>query len=280
MKYSYTFISKILLLIGCIYIFYPIVDKYLNSLLNIKEGFVIDKSLVESFVWSRNTINKFNVYQNTVNLNNNQFNMSVLQDQASEEEAKELLRTGYWPWSEDTKKQYMEGVWQNTMIKYDPELALDYAMKLYNENAAKRLMSWNTKEGQFLLYGANANGNGNIIGIATGDDGLANGIGQGITVDGEISKKNIIKCSNDIKNPVLQKTTVNGYNLSNGFKNTTTVDIASEDIPNEVAGFSFVNGPCNPCSVFNENPDYTCPFQLNVKGNDEISNVWKELWTM
>ena len=210
--------------------------------------------------------------------------MSVLQDQASEEEAKELLRTGYWPWSDDTKKQYMEGVWQNTMIKYDPELALDYAMKLYNENAAKRLMSWNTKEGQFLLYGANANGNGsangNIIGITTGDNGLANGIGQGITVDGEISKKNVIKCSNDIKNPVLQKTTVNGYNLSNGFKNTTTIDIASEDIPNEVPGFSFVRNTCNPCSVFNENPDYTCPFKLNVKGDDEISNVWKELWTI
>ena len=246
MKYSYTFISKIFILIICVFIFYPIIDKYLNNILNI--------NVFEGFTWSRNTINKFNVYQDTVNLNANQYNMSILQEQASEDEAKELLKTGYWPWSEETKNQYIEGVWQNPIIKFQPEAALDYAMKLYNETAAKRLLSWNTKEGQFLLYGSN-----------------------GETKDG---KKNIIKCSDYIKNPVLQKTTVNGYNLFNGFKNTTTVDIASSDIPNEMPGFSFVNSPCNPCSALNDNPDYSCPFKLNVKGNDEISDVWKKLWTI
>jgi hypothetical protein len=136
-----------ILFITGIFIFYPIIDKHLNKLLGIKEG------LIEGFVWSKDTVNKFNKYQETVNLNDSQFNMRVLQEQASEDEAKELLRTGYWPWSEDTKKQYIEGVWQNTMLKFEPEEALDYAMKLYNETAAKRLLSWNTKEGQFLLYG-------------------------------------------------------------------------------------------------------------------------------
>ena len=126
MKYSYI---KILLLIIVIYIFYPIINKYLNLLLGIKEG----------FVWSRDTIKKFDVYQNTVNLNQNQFNMEVLQEQASEDEAKELMKTGYWPWSEDTKKQYVESVWQNPIIKFDPGAALIYAMKLYNSTAAKRL---------------------------------------------------------------------------------------------------------------------------------------------
>ena len=271
MKYSYV---KILLLIIGVYIFYPIVDKYLNKLLGINK--------VESFVWSRDTVKKFDLYQNTVNLNANQFNMSVVQEQASEDEAKELFRTGFWPWSEDTKKQYVEAIWQNPIIKFDPGSALNYAMKLYNETAAKLLLSWNTKEGQFLLYGANDNGSANdsnndIIGIATGDDLL--GQGQGITVDGQISKKNIFKCSDD-SNPVLQKTTVNGYNLSNGFKNTTTVDIALEDIPNEVSGFSFVNEPCNPCLPLNNIADYSCPFKLNVKGDDEISDVWKSLWAI
>jgi len=263
MKYSYSFIGKIFVFIICIFIFYPFVDKFLNNLLGINETIVgnnhslVGRNLVEGFIWSRNTINKFNVYQNTVNLNANQYNMQVLQEQASEDEAKELLRTGYWPWSEDTKKQYIEGVWQNPIIKFQPDSALDYAMKLYNETAAKRLLSWNTKEGQFLLYGSsNASSN-----------------------DGENSKKNIIKCSED-NNPILQKTTVNGYNLFNGFKNTTTTDIAFSDIPNEMPGFSFVNGPCNPCSVLNDNLDYSCPFKLNVKGDDEISDVWKDLWSM
>jgi hypothetical protein len=265
MKYSYTFISKIFVFIICIFIFYPFVDKFLNNLLGIQRNLVgrnlIGRNLVEGFTWSRNTINKFNVYQDTVNLNANQYNMQVLQEQASEDEAKELLRTGYWPWSEDTKKQYIEGVWQNPIIKFQPEAALDYAMKLYNETAAKRLLSWNTKEGQFLLYGSSN----------TSSNALSN--------DNENSKKNIIKCSED-NNPILQKTTVNGYNLFNGFKNTKTVDLESKNIPNEMPGFSFVNGPCNPCSPLNDNPDYSCPFKLNVKGNDAISDVWKELWSI
>lgn len=243
MNIKYSYVGKILLLIIGVYILYPFVDKYLNSLLGINK---------EGFVWSMDTIKKFNLYQNTVNVNTNQYNMSVVQEQSTEEEAKELLKTGYWPWSEDTKNQYIESMWQNPIIKFQPEAALDYAMKLYNETAAKLLLSWNTKEGQFLLYGVN---------------------------DGENSKKNIIKCSDD-SNPILQKTTMDGYNLSNGFKNTTTLDIASSEIPNEVTGFSFVNSPCNPCSPLNDIPDYSCAFKLNVKGNDEISDVWKNLWAI
>lgn len=264
MKYSYTVIIKMVLFIIGIFIFYPIVDKYLNLWLGIKEGFV------EGFVWSKDTVKNFNEYQDTVNLNNSQFNMRVLQEQATEDEAKELLRTGYWPWSETTKKQYIEGVWQNTMLKFDPDTALDYAMKLYNENAAKKLLSWNTKEGQFLLYGSNVNNDtGNIIGIDSD--------GNGISDAGKLAQKGVIKCSDDPKS-VLQKTTINGYDLFNGYKNTTTVNIDTKYIPNEVPGFTFVKGECNPCAPLYS--DYSCPFKLNVEGNNEISDVWKELWSL
>jgi hypothetical protein len=109
--------------------------------------------------------------------------------------------------------------------------------------------------------------------------GSSNTSSNALSNDNENSKKNIIKCSED-NNPILQKTTVNGYNLFNGFKNTKTVDLESKNIPNEMPGFSFVNGPCNPCSPLNDNPDYSCPFKLNVKGNDAISDVWKELWSI
>ena len=259
MKYSYTFIIKIIMFIIGIFIFYPIVDKYLNKKLGIKEG------LVEGFVWSKDTVTRFNKYQDTVNLNNTQFNMRVLQEQSTEDEAKELIETGYWPWSEDTKNQYKEGVWQNSMLKYDPDAALDYAMKIYNETAAKKLLSWNTKEGKFLLYGTILDNSGNVIGIDSD--------GNGISDAGKIAKKSIIKCSAD-ENSVLQKTTTNGYNLFNGYKNTTTVNID----PKEVPGFTFVKGECNPCSPFYS--DYSCPFKLNVEGNNEISDVWKELWSV
>jgi len=129
--------------------------------------------------------------------------------------------------------------------------ALEYAMKLYNETAAKRLLSWNTKEGQFLLYG------------------------------GKSSDGSAIKCSdNTEKNSSIQKTTLHGYNLWNGYKNTTTTDIANENIPKEMPGFSFVNKPCNPCVILDDPTNYSCPFRLNVEGDNEISDIWKQLWNV
>jgi hypothetical protein len=240
MKYNYNLITIIIIIIGVI-ILYPFINKLLNNLLGIKEG----------FTWSRDLVTRFNKYQETVNLNDNQFNLKVLQDQASPEETEQLLKTGYWPWSQDTQDQYYEAVWQNPIIKFFPGAALDYAMKLYNETAVKRLMSWNTKEGKFLLYG------------------------------GKNGKNTVIKCSEDPdKNPVLQKSTLNGYNLWNGYKNTTTTNIKNEDIPKEMPGFSFVKNSCNPCSALNDPADYSCPFKLNVKGDNETSAVWKNLWNI
>ncbi len=240
MKYNYNFITIIIIIIG-IFILYPFINKLLNNLLGIKEG----------FTWSRDLITRFNTYQETVNLNDNQYNLKVLQDQASPEETEQLLKTGYWPWSQDTQDQYYEAVWQNPIIKFFPGAALDYAMKLYNETAVKRLMSWNTKEGQFLLYGGKSGDNA------------------------------VIKCSEDTdKNPVLQKTTFDGYNLWNGYKNTSTTNIKNEDIPKEMPGFSFVKNSCNPCSALNDPADYSCPFKLNVKGDNETSAVWKNLWNI
>ena len=240
MKYNYNFITIIIIIIG-VFILYPFINKLLNNLLGIKEG----------FTWSRDLVTRFNKYQETVNLNDNQFNLKVLQDQASPEETEQLLKTGYWPWSQDTQEQYYEAVWQNPIIKFFPGAALDYAMKLYNETAAKRLMSWNTKEGKFLLYG------------------------------GKNGDNTVIKCSEDPdKNPVLQKTTFEGYNLWNGYKNTTTTNIKNEDVPKEMPGFSFVKNSCNPCSALNDPADYSCPFKLNVKGDNETSAVWKNLWNI
>jgi hypothetical protein len=238
MKYNYNCIAITIIIISII-IFYPFIDKLLNNLLGIKEG----------FTWSRDLVTRFNKYQDTVNLNNNQFNFKVLQDQASPEEAEQLLNTGYWPWSQDTQDQYYEAVWQNPIIKFFPGAALEYAMKLYNETAVKRLMSWNTKEGQFLLYGGKGGDN------------------------------TVIKCSDDDK-PVLQKTTLDGYNLWNGYKNTTTTDITNEDVSKEMPGFSFVKNSCNPCSPLNDPADYSCPFKLNVEGDNEPSAVWKNLWNI
>jgi hypothetical protein len=164
------------------------------------------------------------------------------------------MKTGYWPWPQELKDEYTNAVRQTPMIKIDPGFALANAMKLYNKTAAKRLLGWNVKEGQFLIYGSD--------------------IGR----TDAMPVKNTIKCSSDVNNSVLQKTIYSGYNLWNGYKNSQTTEIKNEDIPTEVPGFSFVKSPCNPCAAINQYPQYNCPFKLVTKNSSNISPVWKNLW--
>jgi hypothetical protein len=205
--------------------------------------------------WPKDLMHRFKIYQKTVSRNVKQYNMYVLQQQATAEEAETLINTGYWPWPDDLKDEYIKAVWRNPIIKIDAGSALQSAQEMYCKNAAMRLLGWNTKEGQFLLAGVDA------------------GRTDAMPV------KNTIKCSADLKNSVLQKTVYKSYNLFNGYKNSETTTIKNEDIPSEVTGFSFVNGPCNPCNAINQTPQYNCPFKLAIKDQgSDISPVWKSLW--
>ena len=61
--------------------------------------------------------------------------------------------------------------------------------------------------------------------------------------------------------------------------NSTTTIVNPEDIPNEMPGFSFVKGQCNPCSAFDG--DFSCPFRLKTGEDDNsISEPWKQLWNL
>ncbi len=248
MKYSYNIIIFIIIII-CIILFNSFTK---NS---IKLGF----QNYYTTPWTPDLIRRFNIYQSTVNDNNNQFDLDQLQRQASPAEAEEYLLTGVWPWPDDLKKLYIEKVWSNPIIKIDPQYALNYAMKIYNQNAVRELLAWNTKEGHFLLYG--------------GDIGVSDGMPKNM--------RNTIKCSTDsIDNSIMQKKVYTGMNLWNGYMNSTTTEVKPEDIPNEMPGFSFVKGPCNPCVALNSPGDFSCPFRLNVKGDSSISEPWKQLWNL
>ena len=205
--------------------------------------------------WSPDLIKRFNIYQTTMNNNANQFDLELLQQQATSEEAEELLKTGYWPWTDDLKQQYLDKVWNNTMIKIDPQYALNYAMALYNKKAVTELLAWNTKEGQFLLYG--------------GDLGVTDGMPKDV--------HNIIKCNPDGQ---MEKKVYTSMNTWNGTMNSNVSIVKPEDIPKEMRGFSFVKGVCNPCGVFNDKRDFNCPFRLNVEGDDSISSPWQQLWKL
>lgn len=205
--------------------------------------------------WSHDLIKRFTIYQQTVNENANQFNLDQLQQQASPAEAEQYLKTGYWNWSDTLKNLYVYKVLHNTIIKINPQYALNYAMKIYNKNAVTELLAWNTKEGQFLLYG------GNI------------GHSKGMPTD----MNNTITCSSDLN---MEKKVYTGMNLWNGYMNSTTTIVKPEDIPKEMPGFSFINNPCNPCMALNTPGEFSCPFRINIKGDDSISEPWKQLWNL
>lgn len=212
----------------------------------------------KSHAWSKDLIDRFMQYQSTVNRNVNQFDMKTVQEQATPEEGEHLLKTSYWPWSDETKYTYLTTLWTNPVVKINPNYALDYAMQIYNETAAKRLIGWNTKEGKFLLRG--------------GDLGVSEGMPDTV--------KNGIQCAWDKegKEPYMEKTVYKGYNLWNGYKNVERTKVKNEDIPKEMKGFQFINQACNPCLALKNPPDYSCPFTLNVEGDTSMSSVWKDFW--
>jgi hypothetical protein len=262
MKFSYNCFLLILLVISII---------LFNSFTKTKTGFQNYNSSTtfntNSSNWSPGLIKRFNIYQTTISKNITHFDLEILQKQATPLEVEHLLETGYWPWSEELQNEYLNKVLYNKIIKIEPKYALDYAMKTYNRNAARELLAWNSKEGQFLLYG----------GVSGTSEKSGTSENNGTSEKSEKSlEKNTIKCSTDSNgNSVMEKTVFNGMNLWNGY-NTSVVK--PEDIPKEMPGFTFVNNPCDPCVALNSPGDFSCPFKLNIKGDDSISNPWKSLW--
>lgn len=229
----------------------------------------------------------FNAYENTVNDNVNQIDIERLQKQTTPEEVEAFLKNGYWYWPEELKQEFLDKIWTNTMIKIDPQFALNYAMALYNQRAATELLAWNSKEGQFLLRGID-------LGVSDKNDEVQR-------IHGGIH--DTIQCSNGSGSGAngsgsngshMEKKEFVGMNAWNGFtrqsdtqgrlsalgKDFKTTRLEPEDIPQEVPGFSFVKSPCNPCAVFDGDGDYSCPFQLKVKGDAQpsVSYAWRQLW--
>jgi len=56
--------------------------------------------------------------------------------------------------------------------------------------------------------------------------------------------------------------------------------VSNTDLPSEIPGFLFVNGPCNPCDLLSSNPKYDCPFTLKDPSGNTLptSSVVEYLW--
>jgi hypothetical protein len=209
--------------------------------------------------WSPELKADFANFENTHNPNF-QFDMNIIQKQASPEEVKYLIKNNKWPWSDSVKAMYKDAIMRNSTISMDPGVAMDVAQTIYNETAVKQMLSWNTKEGAFLLTGVTV--------------GHTKGLPDNIN--------NIVRCglsdSNGNGNAVMEKITNVGYDGINGSMTQNISQVSNADIPGLVPGFKFLKGECNPCVALDDPANYSCPFSLNVGDGGEVSSIWQDLW--
>jgi len=215
-------------------------------------------SSVEGFeAWSPQLKADFVKFENTYNPNF-QFDLNIVQKQASPEEVEYLIKNNKWPWSDSVKSMYKDAIMRNSVISMDPGVALDVAQSIYNEKAVKEMLSWNSKEGAFLLSGVTV--------------GHTEGLPDNVN--------NIVRCGTGDSSgvPVMEKIVNVGYDGINGSMIQNISVVPDADIPGLVPGFKFLKGACNPCLALNDPPDYSCPFSLNVGDGGGVSTIWQNLW--
>ena len=233
----------------------------------------------EGFTWDKQSTNNFLLIQDTIN-RNKIFDVNMIQqNQASQEELDYFNKNGMWPWSQKTIKLYEEAINNNPYIRTYSGDAVNYARTVYNQSAILRLISYQTKEGQFLL-------NGVLVKDPSGNkmEDLPSGYGEFGYKSGLIGNRSddIIKCNMSKANgATLERIRYTGKGGIFNEQKSTTTPVDFNNLENIIPGFKFLSGPCNPCGAINETPDYSCPFQLKVKNNSPfISDVWQYLWNI
>jgi len=220
----------------------------------------------KDFLLIQNTINKENV-----------FDMNIINSQASQEELDYFNRNGMWPWSQKVIELYQEAVNRNPYIRTNPEEAVNYARTIYNQAAILRVLSYQTKEGQFLL-------NGVLVKDPSGNkmEELPSGFGNFPYQAGLLENRvdDIIKCSmKNERNPTLERVRYTGKGGIFGEQTKQVTPVDYKNLEKIIPGFTFLNKPCNPCGSIASTPDYSCAYRLRVKNKPPfISDVWQYLW--
>jgi hypothetical protein len=233
----------------------------------------------EGFEWGDKTVTDFLKVQQTLN-KNIIFEPEYIQKQASKEEVDYFLKNNMWPWSNEVRYLYEASVLNNPYVQTYPKDSIIDARKVYNQRAILDILSDQSKEGRFLSNGVQINeGNENeLLENGTGDFGYNSGLIH--------KNRPVIKCHPETPNSnnyVLKKQKFVGYGGIMGEQQITTENVNVNDLETIIPGFTFLDKPCNPCSAlaYNNNPQYDCPFSLNIKNNDNgISAIWEYLWSL
>ena len=243
-----------------------------NAKVNVKEGFEWSKPSTELFLSIQNTINP-----------NKIFDTNVIHQQATQEELDYFLETGMWPWSHEVQELYKKATMNNPYTKSFPDDAVKKARTIYNEKIILEILSWQTKEGQFLLKGKLVHGPSDNVETGIGTFGTNSGLESGLVAN---KKNKLIKCgvkndttntnNNDVSLMQIKYIGDNGLTGSQ-MKEMTLVDY--QDLETIIPGFTFINGPCNPCVALKDDPEYSCPFLIKEKNKSSgISSIWHYLW--
>jgi len=241
------------------------------SFILLKRAF--DFSRKESFTmnsyspWDDNIKREFVVYQQLINPGI-VFDLEMIQKQATQKEAEYLIKNGYWPWTKQTEKIYIESTNKNPIVRVYPQDQVNQVKTIYNNNAILNLLANQSKESEFLI-------NGVEIDVKDNPMDLPNGYGDFAYNSGLAHKKRpIVKCN--LERNVMEKTEVSGYE---GIFNTDlykTTEVKPDDLETLIPGFKFKNGKCNPCDNLTKP---SCAFELDIKGNEGgSSSVWDYLW--
>jgi len=217
-----------------------------------KEGFELSENSILDFLKIQNTINPKIV-----------FDMEIIKQQASQDELNYFLENGMWPWSQNTIDLYTDAVERNPFIRTYSGDSINHARTIYNEAAILQLLFMETKEGNFLISGVQING-----GPKNDNEDLPSGFGEFGYESGLIKHMNpVIKCKmDDNGDNSLEKTVYTGKGGIFGEQTSVKSDVDYNDLENEIPGFKFVNGPCNPCNAVNSSsPDYSCKYTLDFE---------------
>jgi hypothetical protein len=242
------------------------------------------QNLKEGFTWNQDSTNKFLEIQKSINPQI-VFNAAEIQKQATQEEVNYFNKHGKWPWSDKVKNLYKETLDNNPYVRTDPDDAINTISTIYNEKAILQMLSWQAKEGQFLLNGVSINSN-----KKNPYEDLPNGWGDYAFNSKQISKNNnVIKCGYNNNNKQTDKNSSEDLSLQeieyqgndgilyNHVKKITPVDY--NNLEKLIPGFTFLKGPCNPCEALKNPPNYNCPFELNIRGTKKgVSPIWDYLW--
>jgi len=290
--------KNIILVVLGITVFYFILSrKFLRAMVTVL-AFIVVQQLFSIYEegFTADSTKEFLDLQSTINPNTN-FDMDAIGRQATQEEMDYYLKNKMWPWSEDLKEVYKTAIISNPYVRLEPGLAVDRARVIYNENIMWQILSWQTKEGQFLM-------NGVIV-----KDPSANpvsGFGD-FPYTSELVKErhDVIKCADDKGKLVLMRTRNVGLD-QNGAYITKQYPVDLGTLDKVIPGFTFAENPgsphlssnssgrdafgstfskggkggkCNPCVALNDPPDYSCPFNLDIINvQPGVSNVWARLW--